>query len=269
MIKAKLFDLYASLFARPPFYKLNRALFEASSRGLGLLNYKNDVVSGEQHFLSSYLSPRSNPVVIDIGAHEGSYCQAILKANPNVRIFAFEPHPATYSRLVASLSGVQNVTPVNAGCSSTAGQMILYDYAQGEGSQHASLHSGVINDLHGKTANEQAVQVVDLDTYASQHNIAYVDLLKIDTEGHELEVLKGALRLLREKQIGAIQFEFNEMNVVSRVFVKDFYDLLPTYEFYRLVRTGLVPLGPYSPLLHELFAFQNIIAFPTAREAER
>jgi hypothetical protein len=49
---------------------------------------------------------------------------------------------------------------------------------------------------------------------------------------------------------------------VSRVFFKDFCDLLPNYKFYRMLRSGLVSLDPYSPLGCELFAFQNVVAMP-------
>jgi hypothetical protein len=76
-------------------------------------------------------------------------------------------------------------------------------------------------------------------------------------------VLKGASNLLREGRISAIQFEFNEMNIVSRVFLKDFNELIPNCRFYRLLRHGLGPLDPYSPLACEVFAFQNIVALPT------
>src|SRR6185436_3522307 len=86
-----------------------------------------------------------------------------------------------------------------------------------------------------------------------------VDFLKIDTEGNELKVLKGAQSLLQKNAIRAIQFEFNEMNVVSRVFLRDFYDILAGYTFYRLLPDGLLPLGRYSAR-NEIFAFQNIFA---------
>jgi hypothetical protein len=142
--------------------------------------------------------------------------------------------------------------------------MVLYDYAESEGTEHASLHAGVIEQLHKGTSDGRVVDVIDLDTFATEHDIPLIHLLKIDTEGHELEVLKGSLKLLRENRIRAIQFEFNEMNVASRVFAKDFYDLLPNYRFYRMLRDGLVPLGCYSPLWCELFAFQNIVALPEA-----
>jgi hypothetical protein len=124
------------------------------------------------------------------------------------------------------------------------------------------LHAGVIEQIHNAEPDQHVVDVIDLDTFSRDHDISIIHLLKIDTEGHELEVLKGAANMLRENRIRAIQFEFNEMNVVSRVFFKDFCDLLPNYKFYRMLSHGLGPLDPYSPLWCELFAFQNIVALP-------
>ncbi len=90
--------------------------------------------------------------------------------------------------------------------------------------------------------------------------IKEVKFLKIDTEGNELNVLLGAAQLLKEKRIETIQFEFNEMNTVSRVFFRDFQELLPDHAFYRLLPAGLLPLEKNSPMTNEIFGYQNIIA---------
>jgi FkbM family methyltransferase len=262
MIRSVLLDTYAFLFSRTYFSKLNTWLFDASIRGLGVLNYKNDVVSGEHHFLKKYLSSCQNPTVVDVGANEGLYSSDVWAVNRDAHVFAFEPHPETYRRLLMHASGFEKITAINAACGSAAGQLVLYDYAGSTGTEHASLHAGVIEEIHKGVSDKHVVEVIDLDTFATERGISHIHLLKIDAEGHELEVLKGAANLLRENRIGAIQLEFNEMNVVSRVFFKDFCDLLPNYRFYRMLRDGLVALDPYSPLRCELFAFQNVVALP-------
>jgi hypothetical protein len=107
---------------------------------------------------------------------------------------------------------------------------------------------------------EHKVRVVSLDEFVSQYPIDKIVLLKIDTEGHEFEVLKGAKKLLKSGKIEMIQLEFNEMNVISRVFFKDIWDLMPNYDFYRMLPDGLVRIESYSPIFCEIFAYQNIIA---------
>lgn len=262
MTREILFDIYAFLFSRKIFYKLNRLFFHASLRGLGVANYKNEIVSGEHHFLKEYLSSCQKPTAVDVGANEGNYITDVLAVNGNSVVFAFEPHPVTYSRLSSRTSEIKNLTTVNAACGSTSGQLVLYDYAGSAGTAHASLHAGVIEEIHKGQSDQHLVDVVALDTFAIDHGISIIHLLKIDAEGHELEVLKGAANLLRENRIRAIHFEFNEMNVLSRVFFKDFFDLLPNYRFYRMLRDGLAPLDPYTPLICELFSFQNVVALP-------
>ena len=239
-------------------------MFNASIRGLGLLNYEDSVVSGERHFLKTFLSLRKNPIVLDVGANEGSYATSVLTVNRTARVFAFEPHPKTFERLARSLSKVKGITAINAACGSASGKLALYDYFESSGSQHASLRQGVIEQIHKRSSSHHLVDVIDLDTFAKEHNITSIDLLKIDTEGYEYEVLKGAAHLVQENRIGAIQFEFTQLNVVSRVFMRDFYEILPNYNFSRMLRNGLLPLGPYSPVGCELFAFQNIVALPNA-----
>lgn len=85
-------------------------------------------------------------------------------------------------------------------------------------------------------------------------------MIKIDAEGHELKVLAGARRSIARGMIEAIHFEFNAMNITSRVFFRDFYDLLPGYRFYRMLPGGLAPLGDYDPVTCEILAYQNIVA---------
>lgn len=229
-----------------------------------MLNFGSDAASGETHFLREHLGRLENPIVFDVGANEGAYTLAVAEANPRATVYAFEPHPTTYGRLLSRISDLQGVVAVNSACGSAKGSLLLFDYAGSEGTSHASVYEQVM-EMHGAAqTGRHTVSIISLDCFAEQNGVGRIDLLKIDTEGHELEVLKGAAGLLRAKRIGAIQFEFNEMNIVSRVFFKDFRDLLPNYRFHRMVRDGLIPLDPYSPIRCEFFVFQNIVALPDA-----
>ena len=76
---------------------------------------------------------------------------------------------------------------------------------------------------------------------------------------HELFVPRGCSNRLQEEPVGVFEFEFNEMNVISRTFLRDFYTALEDFVFYRLRSDGLIPLGKYDAR-NEIFKFQNIIA---------
>jgi hypothetical protein len=102
---------------------------------------------------------------------------------------------------------------------------------------------------------------VALDKFLKEENIDCVDLLKIDTEGNEYKVLIGVSEYIYAGKIKAIQFEFYEMNIISKVSFKDFWDLLSKYRFYRILPGGgLIEIKNYYPLTTEIYAFQNIVA---------
>lgn len=256
----KIIDAYVWFFAKPAFEKFNKLLFRLSLAGLGVLNYKNSRVSGEQSFLKNYLSGK-NGVVIDVGANEGNYSAEVLDFNPSVKVYAFEPHPVTFEKLSGKLSANHQVTIVNKGLSDSAGFLELYDYENKDGSSHASLFPEVITEIHGAgKAISHKVSLTTLDDFIEKNSIDIISLLKIDTEGNELKVLRGGVEALKSKKIAAIHFEFNEMNVASRCFFRDFWKILDGYRFYRLLPNGMMEIKQYSPLQCEIFAYQNIVA---------
>jgi FkbM family methyltransferase len=258
MIQA-LLRTYAHFFARPSCLRMHNGLHSLALRGLGILNHQPGG-SGEQWFLRHYLAGGGG-VVFDVGANVGGYTEQVLAINPHLHVFAFEPHPLTFERLKSDLGSRAGVTLVNKGVSSTSGLTDLYDYSDHDGSEHASLYPEVLSVLHGHTTlSRHSVEVLTVDEYVESQGIAEIRLLKIDAEGNEFDVLLGAQQSIANQRIHMIQFEFNEMNVVSRRFFKDFWDLLAGYSLYRLLPRGLAEIASYSPLKCEVFAYQNIVA---------
>lgn len=258
-----LISLYRYIFARKIFSKFNKLVLLLSAHSLGILNSDNLKVSGENYFLNTYFSLLSerDPLVIDVGANQGKFSTLIKKIVPNSILIAFEPHPRTYKRLV-EISKKNHFKAVNKGLSDSEGKLKFYDYKNNDGSTHASLYKNVIEKLHSEQSVCHIVKVTTLDGHMSKSKLdsKKISLLKIDTEGHEYAVLKGAQNLIKKKKIDVIQFEFNDMNIESRIFLKDFTRLLPNYQFYRLLPKGLLALNVNFPLFTEIFAFQNVVA---------
>lgn len=253
---------YRGLFARRCFYPLNKLLFNLSLRGMGILINENgdDESTGEARLLRQMsLAWGQSPIIFDVGAHVGEYSNRIMKLTPRARVYAFEPHPKTFARLRRD-AVEHGYTALNVGCGDRRGSLSLYDYSDDDGSPHASLYREVIEALHRGRAVEHRVELIVLDDFIAEHGISKVNLVKIDTEGYELKVLEGLRRAIAHDMIDAIQFEFNSMNVISRCFLRDFFDILRQYWFYRMLPGGVVPLGEYSPVLCEIFAFQNVVA---------
>lgn len=254
-----LLKMYQLFFARKYFYKFNKLLYHFSLRGLGILNYKSCKETGEDYFLRNFLKKIENPIVLDVGGNIGRYAMKVKQITHRAVIYSFEPNPETFEKLSESAKKY-GFKAYNFGCSDDNSKLWLYDYAARDATSHASLYKEVIENIHKVKSKNILVDLIKLDDFVLEHNIEEVDLLKIDTEGNELKVLKGFEKFITLKKIKVIQFEFNEMNVISRVFFRDFYEMLDGYEFYRMLPSGIVPLKDYNPLFCEIFAFQNIIA---------
>lgn len=238
---------------------------------IGILNYEDFEVSGES-MLSEVIFPmvlsRNNAVAFDVGANAGDVALSIAKNFPNAAVFAFEPNPITFQTLQNRLQSESNATCLPMGLGATDGIAQLHCYRKDEQSGHASIYKGVFKlyEGYGIDGTDDLVthefKVSTIDGICTENRVAVIDFLKIDVEGHEMEVLKGARRMIESRSIKAIQFEFNECNVLSRVFLKDFYDLLAGYKFFRLHPDGLISLGQYAAR-HEIFQYQNILALET------
>ena len=259
----------------PVFYLLNRpsmrwfgkAAFDFALRCNGMATSwggKHGLTVGEERFLDRLLKGAEGGTYLDVGANHGAYAKRLHTLVPASRIFAFEPHPRTFSVLQSELA-MEGVTLVNQALSDQAGEMALYDFAGHDGSTQASLDREAVR-LFSPSVVEHRVTCTTLDAFVAAHGIDRIDLLKIDTEGFDLAVLKGAGATLAAGRIGTIQFEFIPANIVTGVRVRDFIDLLPGHDLYRLCMNGaLTPIEPYDVTRCEVFAVQNIIGVPKRR----
>jgi FkbM family methyltransferase len=223
----------------------------------------DDIISGEKYFLKYLFKKKRREqerTIVDIGANIGNYSLLVNAISESVKIHAIEPVPNNYTELCKNVLHVNNIIPYNMAINEQSGVLSIYDYDDNN-SEHASLYKEVFTRLHNNSKVEEfTVKAMSLDEFCEINHIENIFLLKIDTEGNEYNILRSAKRMFAEKKIEIIQFEFNEMNVVSRVFFKDFYDLLhEDYCIYRLLPKGFLPIRKYKPNQQEWFMFQNIV----------
>lgn len=241
-----------------PAYGIMRVVYQIH----GIDNYGDDFFTGEVYVFDEILkriyNNKKDLVIFDVGANKGGYSNKVATMYPDSKIFAFEPNPYTFAKLKESAS--KNIIPICMGVGSVKMKSEIYVYQNDLVTEHASLVKDVIpqnNSVGG--AVSVPVEIITIDEYAKENHINRIDFLKIDTEGYEFNVLIGAHNMIYENKIGVIQFEFNEMNVLARVFMKDFFDKLKAYNFYRVIKGGLIKLNTYGSEL-EVFKYQNILA---------
>ena len=131
-------------------------------------------------------------VVIDIGSNIGLY--AIKQANRagiGGKIWSFEPNPLSFERLTMNLeeNSIKNVKTFKKAVSSKAGS-VKFSVNFSMTVEGKLFHPGETAVSDKDTIIE--VECVTLDDFVVENNIEKIDILKIDTEGEELEVLRGA-----------------------------------------------------------------------------
>ena len=260
-IRKHIIKFWQRFLAKKKFIRLNRLLYELGLHGIGIHNFDAVMIkTGEKHFIKNYFKNNDSGIVLDVGAYIGSYSKLILNITKSVKIYAFEPNPKNFDKLLKNIND-KRFKAYNLAVGNYDGEIKLYDKNK-VGSDNTCFNEKIIVDVYNAVPVEIKTEIIKLDSFTIKNNINYIELLKVDVEGYELEVLKGASNLINEKRIKAIQFEFNSMNIYSRVFFKDFYDLLNrNYNMYRLLPDGLVQINMYNPIYCEIFAYQNIAAF--------
>jgi FkbM family methyltransferase len=251
---------------RPRLQGAFQALVEVGYAGLNVGEGNHPAASGEREAaeaIRSLLGHRAREAVLfDVGANVGDYTSILLDVfGPNSKTWTFEPSQSTFSILERRHGDTDRVTLRNIGFSDRPGTGVLR--APGEGSKLGSLH-----DTHSRLEPqglplvvEETVTLESIDSFCASEHIDRIDFVKLDVEGHELHILRGAARMLAEGRITAIQFEFGGANIDSRSFMRDFFDLLtPQYAIYRVLQHGLFPIARYDVTLEVFKRATNYVA---------
>jgi FkbM family methyltransferase len=181
--------------------------------------------------------------VFDVGANEGQSAREFLHLFPGARIFCFEPTPATFGQLRSFADTQPLVTPVNKALGESPGTAAFNENAFHQtnsllaASPQSADHLGpqVVERL--KTIE---VEMTTLDGFCREASVNRIDLLKIDVQGYELSVLKGAGELLAGRKIGCVTLEVNFVPLyVNQASFQDLvalfsshrYDLMGFYSF--------------------------------------
>jgi FkbM family methyltransferase len=214
--------------------------------------------SGETHTVR-LLEGVSSPLVLDVGAFEGDYAMLAREIlGRRATIHCFEPGQVGLPKL-RERAATEDLYVHPVAVAAKSGRATLY--SDPHVAVIASLHRDAMPTFGMPATRQDSVEATSIDDFCAQHGIVRVDLLKIDVEGTELDVLRGASRLIADAAISIIQFEFGYGDVASRTFMRDFYELLgATHSFHRVAPRGLIPLGSYHTGLEVFSGVTNYVA---------
>jgi FkbM family methyltransferase len=164
------------------------------------------------------------PRVIDVGANVGDYTAEVLARFPQAVVWAYEPQSAAFFALTERFRDVGGVVTEHIGLSSEPGWAEL----------HASSHGACVlatlyerpdaDSYHGSGVVLERTEKVRLETLDNLLAPQRVDWLKIDVEGHELDVLRGAEQIVAATDV--VQFEYNDCARIAGYTLVDLHAFL-------------------------------------------
>lgn len=197
---------------------------------------------------------------VDVGANVGDYSTELVKAGLIGKVYLVDPlkrNLLTAQQKFINLN-FTNFELMQCALSDSTGKQIFYTNLDNELSGHDSLYDmRSIGYTEKVEPTEIEVKRLD-DVLTSSENIHF---LKIDVEGNELNVLKGAEKFLTRGAISFIQFEFGNAAKAARIYLHDIVFLLESkqYKIYIIKPKGLVPLV-FTPFTEMRYSCINFLA---------
>jgi FkbM family methyltransferase len=198
-------------------------------------------------FVQKKLITISEPVIFDVGAHFGESVQRYKARFPQATLYCFEPSPASYQTLLHATEADDRVFCYETAIAQRPGTVNFYENQNSFTDSLLALEDESNknwgqNLYHPKSQVE--VKMTSLDDFCTKENITQIDILKIDVQGGEFDVLKGAETLLESQAISVIYAEIIiRPTYQGQHHLHDYFALLSSlgYEFidfYNYVRSG-------------------------------
>ena len=197
-------------------------------------------------------------IVLDIGANVGDWSASIQKHLPDSSVIAFEPSKEAFEKLTNRFKNSSKFSCFNLAVGRDNTETFLYadSSASGLGSltKRRMKHFGITFE------HKESVKVTTLDNWIENQSPKVLpNVIKMDVEGHELDVLFGASKTLKSVQV--IQFEFGGCNIDTKTYFQDFWYFFESsgFEINRMTPRGLKVILQYSENL-ETFKPTNYVA---------
>jgi FkbM family methyltransferase len=198
--------------------------------------------NGEIHAMRNALKPDGKVTVFDVGANVGDWTEHVIAHNPQAIVHCFEPSPNALAQLRARGFPPQVIiNPIGLGERRETREFTMARTR----SVFSSLYPGSVDD---EAVEKVTIALDTVDEYCAQHQIAYIDYLKIDVEGHDLAVLRGAAKMLSEGRIRYAHFEYGHHWIYARAFLLDAFEFAEAVncDVYKIMPKGLKHYEQYS-----------------------
>ena len=201
--------------------------------------------------------------VFDVGANVGDWSEIAVSNFPNAKVHAFELSEDTFENLAKS-AAAHGFKANNFGLSDQEMEITYKDYGA-----DSTVNTIVGNaDFHDQKmpATIKTGKVSTGDNYCETNDIQFIDILKIDVEGAEHMVLAGFEKMLSERRVAVIQFEYGFVNGDANFLMKDFYRLFEKwgYAVGPLKPRGVI-FGDFEYRLNNFNSGPNFIAVSNDR----
>lgn len=203
-------------------------LISSAGRSINRLyeNRNHDTQSNGEEWLLQRISKVNPKVIFDVGANTGKYCILAKKHNPSVQVVCFEPVNSTFEKLKAAVSPLSNIIFVKSGLFDENKKITINIYPS---HTHASVFD--LKAIPYESVGKEEIDLTVGDDYLQSSKIEFVDLLKLDVEGAELNALKGFKKALEQKRIRLIQFEYGYINITTKNLLIDYYEYLNQFGY--------------------------------------
>ena len=197
------------------------------SSGYRISKINNHMLQNDSPFLASKNNIKiDSPIIFDVGMNHGQTLNKIKSVYPKAIIHGFEPSKYCFDDLKGKFLE-SNITLNNLGVSDESGFLEFNEYSW-------DAMNSFLKRAYGKThiVETYKVEVTTIDSYAKKKGITEIHILKSDTEGFELKVLKGAKKLMDENKIKFIYLElFFDLNFIGQSSIGDIFSFLETKGF--------------------------------------
>jgi len=214
-----------------------------------------DAFAIQSHFVNV-----SEPVIFDIGAHTGAITKTYRDRFPLSYIYSFEPFPQSFKTLTDSVKGDARITCHQTAVSEADGTAVF------NSNLNSATNSLLASDDRGAsfwgegfldTTSKIEVNTTTIDSFCREEGIANIDILKMDVQGAEFSVLKGAGSMLANQKVSLIyselimcptyegQHKFHEYLSFLDSYGYDFLDFFnPVRSQNQLIQADVVFLSP-------------------------